>query len=264
MMSKVLRISGIAFCAVAGISASSVFAADLPPSPPRAPAAYVPVVAPVFNWTAFYIGGNVGAAWSQGKVSDSLGNSWSNSQQAVFTGGGQVGAQYQFNWAVVGVEADFDWLANNHNSSNAIDTNIGAIQFSANNRWITTIAARFGVAADNVLFYAKGGGGWVGVGNPTITNVTTGGSISVSNSNSNSGWLAGGGIEWAFLPNWSARLEYDFLGLNSQSHTVTATIPAGSGNPACAVATGCPFSDTLTQNNRDVQTLTLGINYLFH
>src|SRR5262249_3091615 len=162
MMSKVLRISGIAFCAVAGISASSVFAADLPPSPPRAPAAYVPVVAPVFNWTAFYIGGNVGAAWSQGKVSDSLGNSWSNSQQAVFTGGGQVGANYQVNWAVFGVEADFDWLANNHNSSNAIDTNIGAIQFSANNRWITTLAARFGVAADNWLFYAKGGGGLVG------------------------------------------------------------------------------------------------------
>src|SRR5262249_44702026 len=148
--------------------------------------------------------------------------------------------------------------ANNHNSSNAIDTRIGAIQFSANNRWITTIAARFGVAADNVLFYAKGGGGWVGVGNPTITNVTTGGCILGLNSNSNSGWLAGGGIEWAFLPNWSARLEYDFLGLSSQSHTVTATIP----NPPCT--TNCAFSDTLTVNNRDIQTLTLGINYLFH
>src|SRR5262249_59978057 len=113
MMSKALRISGIAFCAVAGISASSVFAADLPPSPPRAPAAYVPVVAPVFNWTAFYIGGNVGAAWSQGKVSDSLGNSWSNSQQAVFTGGGQVGGNYQFKLGVVGGGADLRRVGNN-------------------------------------------------------------------------------------------------------------------------------------------------------
>jgi len=65
------------------------------------------------------------------------------------------------------------------------------------------------------------------------------------------------------LPNWSARLEYDFLGLNSQSHTVTATIPPGAGS--CPGGGGaCPFTDTLTVNNRDIQTLTLGINYLFH
>ena len=222
-------------------------AADMGRPPPPA---YVPPPVPVFSWTGFYIGGNLGAAWTQGKLSDTNGNSWSNAQQAVFAGGGQVGANYQFNWAVVGVEADFDWLANNHNSSNAIDTSIGAIQFSANNRWMTTIAGRFGVAADNWLFYAKGGGGWVGVSNPTITNVTTGGSISVSNSNSNSGWLAGGGIEWAFAPNWTARLEYDFLGLNNR----TLTVPVGT-----------PFigGDVVTVTNRDVQTLTVGINSLF-
>ena len=115
----------------------------------------------------------------------------------------------------------------------------------------TTLAARFGVAADNWLFYGKAGGGWVGVNNPTITNVTTGGSISVSNSNSNSGWLAGGGIEWGFAPNWTARLEYDFLGLSSQTYTVAApNFPAINGAG-------------VTVSNRDVQTLTVGINYLF-
>jgi outer membrane immunogenic protein len=230
------------------ISGGTAFAADLPPAPTRAPATYVPAVVP-FTWTGFYIGGNLGAAWTQGHVNDSLGNSWSNSQQAVFTGGGQVGANYQINWAVIGVEADFDWLANNHNSSNAVTTAIGPLQFSANNRWITTLAARFGVAADTWLFYAKGGAGWVGVSNPTITNVATVGSISVSNSNNNIGWLAGGGIEWAFAPNWTARLEYDFLGLSSQSYTVSAIAPA--------------FVDTITVSNRDIQTLTVGLNYLF-
>jgi outer membrane immunogenic protein len=173
----------------------------------------------------------------------------------VFTGGGQVGANYQINWAVIGVEADFDWLANNHNSSNAVFApalGVGALQFSANNRWVTTLAARFGVAADTWLFYAKGGAGWVGVDNPTVTSVTTGGSISVSNSNSNVGWLAGGGIEWAFAPNWTTRLEYDFLGLSSKSYTVTAP-----GFPAIN-------NDVLTLSNRDVQTLTVGLNYLFH
>jgi outer membrane immunogenic protein len=249
-MSRDFRVVSAVFGALIGIVASRAFAADLPPAPPRVPAAYAPPVLPVYSWTGFYIGGNLGAAWTQGKVSDSLGDSWSNAQQGVFTGGGQVGANYQFDWAVVGVEADFDWLANNHNSSNAVSTPVGALQFSANDRWITTLAARFGVAADNWLFYGKAGGGWVGVNNPTITNVTTGGSISVSNSNSNSGWLAGGGIEWGFAPNWTARLEYDFLGLSSQTYTVAApNFPAINGAG-------------VTVSNRDVQTLTVGINYL--
>jgi outer membrane immunogenic protein len=227
------------------------FAADLPPAPARAPAAYVQHVAPPFSWTGFYIGGNVGGAWTQVHVTDSLGNSWSNAQQGVFTGGGQIGANYQINWFVVGVEADFDWLANNHNTSNAVSTPAGALQFSANDRWLATLAARFGVAADNWLFYGKAGGGWVGIGNPTLTNVTTGGSISVSNSNSTTGWLAGAGIEWAFTPNWTAKLEYDFLGLNDSSFTV-------------APATPVIGSDVIHTHDVHVQTLTVGINYLFH
>src|SRR6516165_7204156 len=225
-------------------------AADMGRPPPPA---YVPPPAPVFSWTGFFIGGNLGVAWTQGNVSDSFGNSFSNSQKAVFAGGGQVGANYQFNWLVVGVEADFDWLANNSNSTNSVSVPGGdSFQLSANNRWMTTVAGRVGVAANNWLFYAKGGGGWVGVNNPTLTDVTTGNSLSVSNSNSNSGWLAGAGIEWGFAPNWTARLEYDFLGLNNQTFTVPANTTFGS--PASSI----------TITNRDVQTLTVGVNYLFN
>jgi opacity protein-like surface antigen len=124
-----------------------------------------------------------------------------------------------------------------------------ALQFSANNRWITTLAGRVGVAANNWLFYA--GGGWVRVNNPTLADVTTGASISVSNSNSNSGWLAGGGIERAFAPSWTARVECDFLGLNNSSLTVPIGTPVIGG-------------DLVTITNRDVQTLTVGVNYLFN
>ena len=84
----------------------------------------------------------------------------------------------------VGVEADFDWLANNNNSSNAV----GSLQFSANDRWITTLAGRVGVANANWLFYAKGGGGWVGVNNPTLTNVNTGSSIFQTATATAAGW----------------------------------------------------------------------------
>ena len=93
------------------------------------------------------------------------------------------------------------------------------------------------------------GGGWVGVNNPTLTDVTTGNSISFSNSSSDSGLLVGGGIEWAFAPNWTARIEYDKLFLDNRSFTVQS---------------GALTGDTLTVFHRDVQTVTVGINYLFN
>jgi outer membrane immunogenic protein len=60
----------------------------------------------------------------------------------------------------------------------------------------------------------------------------------------------GVGIEWAFAPNWSAKFEYDFLGLNSR----TFTVPGG----------GFLAGDTFTTNNPNVQTVKVGINYLFN
>ena len=60
---------------------------------------------------------------------------------------------------------------------------------------------------------------------------------------------AGAGIEWAFAPNWTAKIEYDFLGLNNSSLTVPVGTPIIGG-------------DVITITNRDAQTLTVGINYL--
>src|SRR5262249_30672688 len=243
--------------AVVALTASQVAsAADLAAkrrAPPPAPA-YVPPPPPPFTWTGFYIGGNVGAAWTHGEAADSFGfiNN-SNSQHAVFTGGGQVGANYQWNWLVVGVEADFDWLANNHNSSNSFVGPGGhAFQLSFNDRWMTTVAGRVGVAFptfNNWLFYGKAGGGWVGVNNPTLTDVTTGNSLSISNSNTNSGLLVGGGIEWAFAPHSTAKIEYDKLFLDNRTFTVTGPFLNG---------------DVLPLFHHDVQTVTVGINYLFN
>src|SRR6266487_3846385 len=82
----------------------------------------------------------------------------------------------------------------------------------------------------------------------THTNLTTGASITASN-NSNSGWLMGAGIEWAFAPNWWAKVEYNFLGLDDR----TFIAPAGFQRLA---------GDTFFVRNRDIQTVKVGINYL--
>ena len=225
-------------------------AADLPVAP--APAYKAAVMAPTFSWTGFYLGGNLGAGWNHGDVTDSLfGFNWGVDNSATFAGGGQAGFNYQFGSFVAGVEGDFDWFANNNNSGGGVTAFGTTLQGSSNGRWLTTLTGRFGFAADRVLFYGKGGGAWVGSNNFTVTNVPTGTSVSFSNNNTNTGWTAGAGIEWAFAQNWTARLEYDYVGLSNTSFTVPAAFPVVGG-------------DVFTNNNRNIQLVTVGVNYLFN
>ncbi len=99
-----------------------------------------------------------------------------------------------------------------------------------------------------MLVYGKSGGAWVGSSTPTIT---INGAPFSTNINSNWGWTAGFGVEWAFAGTWSVRAEYDYVGLNSQSFTVPATAPANIAG------------DVFTGNNRNIQLFTAGINYKF-
>jgi len=230
-------------------------AADRSP-PPYSPPPYVPPVyaPPPFSWTGFYVGGNIGGAWANRDVTDTfLGVNLNSGNNGVFIGGGQVGYNWQVGYAVFGIEAEFDGVANNDNTRTVIVPAVGPIQVTANNRWITTVAARFGVTNGPWLFYGKAGGGWVGTDDFTVTNPATGSfistSITASNDHTNSGWLVGAGVEWAFAPNWSAKLEYDYLGLDDR----TFTIPVG------ALA-----GDTFTLSNRSVQMLKVGVNYRFN
>jgi outer membrane immunogenic protein len=222
-------------------------AADLRVRPQPGP---VPVYAlPSFNWTGLYVGGNVGGAWAHRDVTDTFFgvNFNSGNNNGVFIGGGQLGYNWQVGYAVLGFEAEFDGAANNNNTGTVFIPGAGTIQVTSNNRWITTLAARFGVTNGPWLFYGKAGGGWVGNEDLTITNLTTGASITTSN-NSNGGWLVGAGIEWAFAPNWSAKVEYNFLGLDDR----TFVVPAGFRPLA---------GDTFFVTNRDIQTVKVGFNY---
>jgi outer membrane immunogenic protein len=251
-----MKRSLLASVALLGGISSAAMAADLPPPmapPPRAPAVYYPPP-PVFSWTGFYVGGNLGAAWnSGGSVSDTFGSTFTGSGQTTkFTGGGQVGVNYEF-WGgvVVGAEAMFDWIPNTTNTFNVTGGGAAAgntASATLNSRWLTTATGKLGYAWNTVLLYGKAGGAWVGADNPNLTVNGLGQTLSSSTTN-NFGWTAGVGIEWAFAGNWSARAEYDFIGLQNQSVTV-----AGGG----------PFAgDTINFNNRNISLLTAGINYRF-
>ena len=254
-----MRISLLVVALSTSVVASSALAADLPPPPPapRAPAAYVPAPPP-YNWTGFYLGPNIGWGWNTVSVSDQFGFNYNNSSnQGQFAGGGQVGFNYQF-WGgvVAGIEADFDWLPNSNNTGNG--TIVGApatlpgnvLTVTGNNRWLTDVTGRLGYGWDRVLVYGKGGWAWVGSNGNTVTNTTTGAAVT-SGSTSNDGWVAGAGLEWAFLGNWSARLEYDYIKLNNTSFTV----PGGTA--------GFLVNDTFNVSNRSINIVSLGLNYKF-
>jgi outer membrane immunogenic protein len=246
-MKKLLLLTTAAVATLA--ISSSGRAADMPLKAP-APA---PMIAP-FSWSGFYLGGNIGGAWAHRNVTeDRFGLTFNQSSDGVLIGGGQVGYNYQFGNFVIGAEGDFDWAGNNNSNRGVgivVPGIVGPIRVDSHDTWITTIAARFGVASDHWLFYGKAGGGWVGHNNFTISNVTTGVAITGGNNNSNSGFLVGAGIEYAFTNNWTVKAEYDYLGLSSR----TFIVPAGS-----------PFlvGDTFTNRSRNLQMLKVGFNYLF-
>jgi outer membrane immunogenic protein len=224
-------------------NAADLYVKAKPPAP----------VPPPFSWTGFYIGGNLGGAWFRNDVTDSFfGLNFNNgNNNGVFLGGGQVGFNYQVSNIVWGVEWDFDGTANNSNNGNTVFVPVlgQTVQVTANDKWVTTFAARLGWAYDRVLFYVKGGGGWVGFNGFTVTNLNTGATFTGSGSSTtDSGWLAGGGLEWAFADYWSLRFEYDFLGLGSRTFTIPAGFPFLAG-------------DTFTRGNRNLQMATVGINY---
>ena len=250
-MSKLFRATAV-LSALVGVSAVAE-AADLHVKAPPRPAPPPVVVPPPFSWSGFYVGGNLGAAWSHRSLTDSrFGLQFDNgNNNATFVGGGQVGFNYQVNNFVLGAEGDFDWAAKNSNTGTGVFIpTVGTIGVTSNNRWISSLAARFGVAVDRLLFYGKAGGGWVGADGFTLTN-STGASFLAASSRTDSGWLAGGGVEWAITDAWSARLEYDYLGLGNR----TFTVPLGS--PILP-------NDTFTTHNRNVQMATVGINYRFN
>jgi outer membrane immunogenic protein len=216
-----------------------------------------PIAAPIFTWTGFYLGGNLGAAWAQRSVTDVFGNTFTRTSDARFIGGGQLGYNWQFTNFVLGVEGDIDGIMggdNNPGSAPVLINGAGPFAVTSNtpNSWVATLAARFGWAADHWLFYGKAGGGWVGNSSGfTVTNVTTGLPVaSVTNGNSVGGWLLGGGVEWAFTNNWSLKGEYDYIGLNNRNFAVPVTIRAG-------------VVDTFTSSSRNFQMVKFGFNYSF-
>jgi outer membrane immunogenic protein len=168
-------------------------------------AADVPVKGPyykaapaAFDWTGFYIGAHVG--W--GKES--------GSGESGLIGGAQIGYNWQLNrnW-VIGIEADYS------------ATDITEPTIPARVDYLASIRGRLGYTWDRTMLYGTGGWG---------TAQVTGAGVS-QNADA---YTIGAGIEWAFAPRWSAKVEYMYYGFED--------VGAGESN---------------------AQTVKFGLNYRF-
>jgi outer membrane immunogenic protein len=222
----------------------SVMAADLPARTYKAPP---PMIAPIYDWTGFYIGGNGG--WGETR------NCWgiipvagavipdgclSRSGGVI---GGQLGYRWQANQFVFGVEAQGDWA--NFNGSHVSAFN-PAFTTSVNVNGLGLFTGQIGYAWNAALLYLKGG---AAVTSNSAFISATGGPGLASASSTRWGGTVGVGFEYGFSPNWTAGLEYDHLFMGSSNNSFS-----------CAATCAAFVNDRISQ---DVDMVTLRFNYKF-
>ena len=255
------RIS-IGLAAATALLATSAFAADLPAKVyTKAPV----VVAPIYSWTGFYVGGNIGYSWGRSNDTSTITNTASGAVLATsagksnlngVVGGGQVGYNWQMqNW-VWGLEADIQGTGEKGTRNFAYTPApiVGAnfflpvpvgVALTQQIDWFGTVRARGGfLVSPQVLLYGTGGLAYGEVKSGEVIGLFPG----LSATNTNVGWTVGAGIEGLINANWTAKLEYLYVDLGRVS---------GSFTPAGGVITSA-YSSRITDN-----VLRVGVNYKF-
>jgi outer membrane immunogenic protein len=216
---------------VFGALATPAVAADIPARVTKAPVVSAPQL--VYNWTGFYVGGHLGGVFA--------GNNSLQGGNARFMGGLEGGFDYQFapNW-VIGAEAQYSWMNNNTTGL----TFPGGAVVTGRNNGLGSVTGRLGYTWGPALFYGKGGYAFrdntaigVSVGGVPVPSATTGGQ--------KNGYTVGGGLEYMFAPNWSAKAEYQYYDFGTTTFT--------AGPPAVV---GARLKD-------DEHSVKLGVNYRF-
>jgi outer membrane immunogenic protein len=269
-----MKHSVIGIAAIASLLTTSALAADMP-APVYTKAPIIPVV--VYDWTGFYIGGNVGYSWgdwnstSLNGVPFPVGTSF-NPHVDGWIGGGQAGYNWQVNrsW-VLGLEADIQATGERASNSNiattlipfSTDFHFSLTQASASDwkfPWFATFRGRVGVLVDpQTLLYATGGlavGEFqfssatmttlqrlLGATSTTPSGAPVVATTAFSDSRTRVGGAVGVGVERKFDKNWSAKLEYLYLDFG------TATYFAGTASQ----------TDVRLRDN----IVRVGINYEF-
>ena len=237
-MKKVL-LSTVALIAFAAPAAAADLAARPYTKAPPAP------IAVVYDWSGFYIGVNGG--WGSSRkcwdfVDPVFGGPEGCHDATGGTAGGQIGYRWQASSWVFGLEAQGNWADFQGSHISLLDP---TLRNQSRVDAFGLFTGQVGWAANNVLFYVKGGAA-VTADRFRQFDVPTG--ILVASTGDDTRWGAsvGAGLEFGFAPNWSAGVEYNHLFMQDRTHTFVDT-------------TGVFFgTDRIRQ---DVDIVTARINY---
>ena len=218
---KRLFLAGVALSVATAASAADMQARPYTKAPPA-------IVSPAYNWSGFYIGAMGGYGWDSGDSSGGF-------------GGGTVGYNWQFPGSqfVFGIEVD----AAGASIKDSLTADIGGGILATEELKINSfgsVTGRAGFAWDAVLLYAKGGFAWAhrkdSISVPDL-------GVSLSDSQSHTGYTLGGGLEYLFTPNWSAKGEYMYTSLGSKTYNLGG--------------------DLFDSGTIDFHTIKVGVNYHF-
>ena len=236
---------------------------------------------PVFSWTGCYVGAHVGGGSQHDSFTQdnnvftsspfsSSGEGAGGGNTGTGTGavaGGQVGCNYQDGNAVFGLEGEGYWSSLKTTtgwSQTFSDGDFDNFTQTTKNKSDYTIAARVGIAFDRTLVYGKAGWAWgnfafgsvFNEGCPTCTTFTD----SFAANKTLNGLLLGAGVEHAFTPNWTVKLEYNFLDFGSGDANFTECTTGST--PPCSGAFG--RSQFGTSEHVYKHIFKVGFNYLFN
>jgi outer membrane immunogenic protein len=247
---------------VAGALATAASAADLPvpgPAPAYYPPAYRPVI---YDWTGIYGGVHLGAGALEDQVTTTtttiLQPTGTVTKLSPFSvvSGAQAGFNIEFAPFVIGAEGTFTW--SNISGTQVTPSLLPTISENSISRplWYATATAKIGVAANDFLFYAKGGAALMNVRYTQQVAATSVQSAQTIVDN-RSGFTVGGGVEFGMTENLSARVEYDFLDFGTKNYNFNNLIVL----PAGGVITPLVLPVSIRSNTH---LITAGLNYRFN
>src|SRR5262245_7714759 len=212
-----------------------------------------PGVTAAYGWTGCYLGANAGWIGGAERIvtrpgpGQSIGppsglppgdaalltHSYSSQEAAGFTGGGQIGCNWQRAGSafVFGVEADLNGAGLSESRlaaypglllpDTAINVPAHSETVTKSLDWYSTLRGRAGLSWDRWLGYVTAG---LAVGHLESSFEASLGPFAGSDSRTRYGWVAGGGLEYALGKNWSAKVEYLYLDFGTYSYTVPHTV----------------------------------------
>jgi opacity protein-like surface antigen len=168
-----------------------------------------------YDWTGFYVGGAAGGGLLNSSTGDTDHDIWDNDVDLTEWGGvagGTLGYSKQFGAGVLGVEGDINWTG--FDNEYGLGSSSDYVRTEWN--WFATVRGRAGLAADRTLIYATAGIAFVDVDYFTTSNQSAGCSGSATcarASETKTGFVFGGGAEYALNNNLSVKLEYLYINI---------------------------------------------------